>query len=567
MKTTATFPKHIALLVCCLVSATGFSQQWSWVSGDSTFYSPGDYASYWSGVGSATPGSRHGSATWTDHDGNLWLFGGFGFDINDENGYLGDLWEFDLSINRWKLVSGHTIKNQYSVYGTKGVPSPHNQPSGRYNALSWVDHSGNFWLYGGTESLQGTAIGVATAELWKYDPHSNQWTFVGGRTEYIYDPPDLNLCFGTMGVEAATNEPLGRNVLNNPAWVDQENNLWFYDHAELWRYNISTDRWTWMGGGDIVNNTYVPKARHSGQKGVPHPDNCPGDRNYPATFTDPNGDLWLYGGFFTGAQNVYPDGLGYLGDLWKYSVQDATWTWMQGDSTLTPAAVFGIMGQAAPANTPGARGQAACWVDSTGNFWLFGGSLWEIQNGETFGFRRNDVWKYDPGTNEWTWIKGPSAYFDNGFYQELRVPGDPKRPSARGSSVRWNNDMGLWIFGGSPAPGLFGPLNDLWCFGCDSLHQSFHEPGFEMANVFTPNGDGINDAFRPVRTDGYTIRDFSIINRWGEVVFRAIDSPNPWNGTVLGTPAAEGVYFWRIQVESYTGEVTNESGFVTLIRN
>ena len=49
------------------------------------------------------PGGRDGAATWTDSSGNLWLFGGFGFDANGTMGYLNDLWEFNPSTNAMDL--------------------------------------------------------------------------------------------------------------------------------------------------------------------------------------------------------------------------------------------------------------------------------------------------------------------------------------------------------------------------------------------------------------------------------------------------------------------------------
>ena len=38
---------------------------------------------------------------------------------------------------------------QPGVYGTQGVPSAANVPGGRYGSVSWIDSSGNLWLFGG----------------------------------------------------------------------------------------------------------------------------------------------------------------------------------------------------------------------------------------------------------------------------------------------------------------------------------------------------------------------------------------------------------------------------------
>ncbi len=47
------------------------------------------------GASNNTPGARSNSVSWTDTSGNLWLFGGYGYDANVTLGLLNDLWEFD----------------------------------------------------------------------------------------------------------------------------------------------------------------------------------------------------------------------------------------------------------------------------------------------------------------------------------------------------------------------------------------------------------------------------------------------------------------------------------------
>jgi len=52
------------------------------------------------------PGSRSWASSWTDSSGNLWLFGGYGYDAYDNLGSLNDLWIFDSSTNEWKWADG-----------------------------------------------------------------------------------------------------------------------------------------------------------------------------------------------------------------------------------------------------------------------------------------------------------------------------------------------------------------------------------------------------------------------------------------------------------------------------
>jgi|GEM_PF-2069536 len=567
MDKTLSFFRLPKLMILCLLSHASFSQQWNWVSGDSTLYAEGNYTSYWSNEELATPGSRDGSATWTDDEGNLWLFGGFGSDINNELGYLGDLWKFDVATNKWMLVGGTTTRNTSSAFGLKGVPAASNMPSGRYLSLAWKDLSGNFWLYGGVENLQDNTfnLGVGTADLWKYDPVNGLWTFVKGRTEYVTDPPDLDLCYGTMGVEATSNDPLPRSTQNNPTWTDDQGRLWFFNEGEVWRYNIATNCWTWMNGGTLQNGVFTAPHSRYGTKGIPDQQNHPGVRYYPAVFKGQDGNLWLYGGHYTGPQNDL-DSWGFHNDTWKYDLTANTWTWMHGDSTVNELATMGTIGQGTPFTNPGGRGGASGWVDTAGDFWMFGGRLKIKQGTDYYPFFRNDLWKYSPALNQWTWMKESGQYSQPGLYGTKLIPADQNTPHSRYEASRWTNSQGFWIFGGNTLPGQQGYMNDLWCFGCDTLKIAAVETALVMPNVFSPNNDGVNDLFIPSTANGYEIDELLIFNRWGEQIFRSDDETKSWNGTINGEATADGVYFWKIAASHYTGNQVTQFGFVSVFQ-
>jgi hypothetical protein len=61
----------------------------------------------------------------------------------------------------------------------------------------------------------------------------------------------------------------------------------------------------------------------------------------------------------------------------------------------------------------------------------------------------NDLWKYDFGTNMWTWISGSSATYQPAVYGEIGVPDPNNVPGSRYSGCLWEADNGaLWTFGG-----------------------------------------------------------------------------------------------------------------------
>lgn len=86
-----------------------------------------------------------------------------------------------------------------------------------------------------------------------------------------------------------------------------------------------------------------------------------------------------------------------------------------------------------------------------------------------------------------------------------------------------------------------------------------------IANVFTPNGDGINDNFTPIELKGITIKQISIFNRWGDLIHKENFPQILWDGKINNTNASDGVYYWIIEFQNLT-ETKNVTGFVQLNR-
>lgn len=120
--------------------------EWAWTNGSDAVNGAGVYGTLGVAAASNVPGSRQNPATWTDAAGNLWLFGGY--DLVDGNYFLmSDLWKF--SAGEWTWVGGPNVGGMNGTYGSLGVPSMSNIPGGRYQAVTWTDASGDFWLFGG----------------------------------------------------------------------------------------------------------------------------------------------------------------------------------------------------------------------------------------------------------------------------------------------------------------------------------------------------------------------------------------------------------------------------------
>lgn len=88
-----------------------------------------------------------------------------------------------------------------------------------------------------------------------------------------------------------------------------------------------------------------------------------------------------------------------------------------------------------------------------------------------------------------------------------------------------------------------------------------------LPSAFTPNGDGLNDVFKPVcnqpELDGFFFRVF---DRWGKVVHEQQDLASFWDGNFQGEPAQEGVYAWRMKYFDCDGKEAESAGTLSLLR-
>lgn len=89
---------------------------------------------------------------------------------------------------------------------------------------------------------------------------------------------------------------------------------------------------------------------------------------------------------------------------------------------------------------------------------------------------------------------------------------------------------------------------------------------FSMPSAFSPNGDGVNDVFKPV---GSGIMDYSmqVFDRWGQLIFTSDDPAVGWDGTARGSPAPGGTYTWIVRYSGGEGSGTQKlQGTVSIVR-
>lgn len=209
----------------------------------------------------------------------------------------------------------------------------------------------------------------------------------------------------------------------------------------------TANQWTWMSGANTANATGV-----YGTLGIASASNVPGARFSAVSWADSSGNLWLFGGGRS---------TGALNDLWEFNPTTKEWTWISGANTVNATGVYGTQGVSASSNVPGARQNAVSWIDSKGNFWIFGG----YPTGTTGEL--NDLWEFNPTNKEWTWINGANTINATGVYGTQGIAVSSNVPGARDGAVSWIDINGnFWLFGGQgvDSTGGHGFLNDLWEF-------------------------------------------------------------------------------------------------------
>ncbi len=439
-----------------------------------------------------TPGARDSGAGWTDPAGNLWLFGGLGWELQGNPSpdtlfaNLNDLWECPIPTGsdycQWKLVSDSTLAEFEDIpgtYGVKGVAAANNTPGGRWGSATWSDGAGNLYLFGG-EGIDAFSGEGLLNDLWKYNISSGKWTWVSGSNSV-----DQQGVYSGAVFPGARWEPV--------YWTDASGNFWLfggegYDASgnlgflnDLWKYSAGV--WTFVGGGTAINQNGV-----YGTQGTPAIANIPGGRQTAVGWADASGHLWLFGGEGEDSAGTLN---GILNDLWEYDIVSNKWTFVAGSKLANQTGTYGPQPQIGAVNTtsaagtagltgpnpatfPGSRWGATAWTDFAGNFWLFGGWGQDSTGTNGNGFL-NDLWVYTPNTNPllpgtWNWVKGSNTGNANGNYGDLVRPYKPYvawTPGGRRGTTHWVDATGeLWMFGGQGYDATSttgnGYLNDLW---------------------------------------------------------------------------------------------------------
>lgn len=99
-------------------------------------------------------------------------------------------------------------------------------------------------------------------------------------------------------------------------------------------------------------------------------------------------------------------------------------------------------------------------------------------------------------------------------------------------------------------------VEEEFCEGCEAY----------LPNAFTPNFDGINDAFSPITECVFEKYEFSIYNRWGELIFKSNNQNEKWNGKYKGSDCINELYSYAVLYKFPSQTIKQVNGKVMLIR-
>jgi gliding motility-associated-like protein len=119
---------------------------------------------------------------------------------------------------------------------------------------------------------------------------------------------------------------------------------------------------------------------------------------------------------------------------------------------------------------------------------------------------------------------------------------------------------------------VFSDPTDPQCFSVDTFNLIVIDPEDVMCedlilpNVFTPNGDGLNETFHIL--NGFIVEDlisFQVFNRWGEVVFETSSISDEWDGNFKGQRIQSSMLLYKI-VYICDGNELVKTGNISILR-
>jgi len=160
------------------------------------------------------------------------------------------------------------------------------------------------------------------------------------------------------------------------------------------------------------------------------------------------------------------------------------------------------------------------------------------------------------------WLGPDRIYCDSASY--LLIP-----DSSSGGNYLWQDGSRDSVLRVTETGVYSVVLSDAGCTATDEVMITLLDCDCRawVPDVFSPNGDGRNDAIAPVvDCDLHNTYTFRIFDRWGNLVFLSFKPGERWDGNFRGRPAEQGVYFYSLLLEGKYRQEQKLMGDITLIR-
>lgn len=158
-------------------------------------------------------------------------------------------------------------------------------------------------------------------------------------------------------------------------------------------------------------------------------------------------------------------------------------------------------------------------------------------------------------------VKGEQVHFNaTGGIQYTWLPPDHLSDTNIYNPVGYFPDTGHYTY-------FLHVVSPYGCEGNDTMSvRVVNQAAFLVPNAFTPDGDGVNDYFKPVSVGYRNLRYFRVFNRWGQNVYYTTELELGWDGTYKSKKADLGTYYWEISYTDRFGTTGFMKGDVILVK-
>jgi hypothetical protein len=431
---------------------------------------------------------------------------------------------------RWTWLQGSAAtKTTSAVYGAKGAFSTSYSPGSVEGAAAFMYNS-SFYMFGGQITYDANPTPIYSNAVWQYKIASKTWGWIAGYSTSAKTVP-YAARYGSLNVPNVNNTPPAR--IWPQRWAFDDSFYMFSGSAQyqsadlysdLWQFNVTTKIWTWIAGPSTLN----VGPTYTGADAVPS-----GRCEHQGFIHYKNRTLYMFGGYGLDFQAIISN----LNDLWKFELSTQQWTFIRGSYYSDDPGTYGQLGVPSDSNDPAARTSPHFWFDENRlEAYMFGGL--------DYSYVRNDFWKLNLVSSQWTWLGGNDTMNGNGSYGVMGQFSSSNYPPSRWRSMFWQESSYFLMFGGQNS---VENVNDLWIYWTDveawawvsgpadfKGNGSYGTKGTE-SEIFLPSSVSMS-AF------AHTAGSFNSFMFYGGYINDSIASDDLWSFRIIANPCPRGTF-------------------------